>query len=975
VLIGREAELGSLGRAIDDGARIVCVKGPAGVGKTALARALVARRKGTAADDAGEGVVVSLVEGARSEGSLVTAIAAALRVPLPAGDDRAREDRMVYAMAARAPLAIVLNGAERSVSVVEAAVERWAAATPPGVTFVITSQHRLGLLDGPHVFAIDLAPLPLPDARVVEKSAALASPAVRLFVDLAAARAGFELADDDVPDVVALVRALDGLPLALVLGAVRVGLLGPRKMRELLARRFELLVGVGDRRAGDELRHQSLETAIACSWELLAAAEQTTLAAVSVFRGGFTLDGAQAVSLARAAARCEGGDAASEAADAIDTLARIEALLGASLLVLAAPPSAGQGARFDVYESVRDFATRAAPADAIADAERRHASFYVEAAERAADRVRTGDGVAARRWLSEERANVVAASERSERLAPELALRAALALEPLYLARGPVDEHVERVERRLSAMSGEAPEGGDLSHARVDTAEGGARGEVLRARAIGSIGLAEIYAGRRPEGVAHLERALAVAERCGAQAIAARVATKAALVLGLTGESERAADLFERAARHAEAAADPHAIGMVAKDRGMVLAESGDNDAAIAMFDAALAAFRAAGDPREEAFTLAAIGARYLDQGALVEAKRHSRRALAMLEAIGDQRTEAWTLLLLATASLEEGDADGASRHAERALAIVQTVGDRLTEGLALAVLGHASFEAGRLHVASEHYQRATERLEGASDFRNAAIVLGARASVSALLGEPAHAERLLARAVDHARARGRPGDVEAVALFGAVLRARQAEDAAARGDAALARRALEDVDAVIERVDRPESLVHRSDEVRLALRVARRAKRDAVPRIASMEDATDARDAPGASDANPSRDARDPRELEAREAPLVLSEDGAWLRLPSGQVHKLRARPVAARLLRVLVDRALESPGAPVAAAALIAAGWPGEKILPKAAQNRLYVSMTRIRQLGLGDLLQNDGDGYFLQSNLRVRIARERS
>ncbi len=459
------------------------------------------------------------------------------------------------------------------------------------------------------------------------------------------------------------------------------------------------------------------------------------------------------------------------------------------------------------------------------------------------------------------------------------------------------------------------------------------------------------------EGVAHLEQALTAAESAGAPEVAALAATKAALVLGLTGEVERARILFESADRHATVASDPHLAGIVAKDRGMVLAELGDNARSIAAFEAALAGFRAAGDPREEAFTLAAIGARYLDGGALVEAKRHARSAASMLMELGDQRTQAWTLVLLAMVTLENGEIDEAAGHARQALASVRAVGDRLTEGLALAVLGHIALEGGRAAEAATHYAHAAELLEKAADRRNAAIVLGAWASASALLGEHAHAERLLGRANEHAQARGRPGDMEALALFAAVLGAREAEDAAARGDGALASAKLSSIEALIGRVSGPSSTVHRSDEVRLALRLAQRAKSEAAPRIASMREAKPV--GSGAEDAS---------------APFVLAEDGTWFRLPTGEVHKLRARPVAARLLRLLVDCALDAPGVPVGAESLITAGWPGDKILPKAARNRLYVTMTRLRQLGLGELLRNEGEGYFLRPGVRVRLVRER-
>jgi predicted ATPase len=914
-LVGRDEELRTLVKAVERSARIVCVTGPSGVGKTALARALL----GTC-----PGVFCSL-EGADDENAVLSAVAAVLGVPLPLEEAGAREDRLLRALAARAPMVVVVDAAERRADLIDRMLARWAGQTPPGLCFLATTQVRLPSAKP----AMVLESLALPNANETNRERALASPAVRLFVDRAAQRSGFVLDDRDVADVVAIVRALDGLPLALLLAAARVGLLGVARTRELLAKRFELLVG----HEGLDPRHRSLAGAIAWSWDLLDARQREAVAGASVFRGGFTLDAANAVIGARDAGELE-------------TLGLIEGLLATSMLVLLAPPSGGRGARFGLYESVRDFARGATTGDLVRSAERRHAKFFVEAARTWAARVTTSEGGSARRWLGEEQSNVLAASEFEEAAGDSVAaLRAGLALEAVYLTRGPIAEYTQRMNRLLAALP--MAEAGEIS--------------LLRARTVHTLGLADIVAGRRPESVRHFKEALALAEEARAPGVAAFAATKAALILGLTGSVDESVAFSVRAESFANEAKDPHLIGLVAKDRGMVLSESGANAAAIESFYAALAGFRAAGDAREEGFTLAAIGARYLDDGALAEAKRHITRALTRLETIGDQRTQGWSHLLLAIAALEETHAGEAQVHGEQALACVRAVGDRLTEGLVLSMLGNVAAEAGKLAEAMERYGQAAQLLEAASDERNAAIALGAWSAVAAAAGEMAEAKRLLARANAFAAARGRPGDLVAIELFAVVVRCREAEDAAARGDTQAAESTMRKATELVATVSGAESRVHKSDEVRFALRAARRALVEATPRVQAMLSPSGDQDKPGGSQGT------------TGSAPFVVAEDGTWFRLPSGKVTKLRGKPVAGRLLRLLVDRALSAPGAPVPAVALIAAGWPGEKILPAAAQNRLYVAMTRLRRLGLGELLRNEGDGYFLSPSVPIRFARE--
>jgi hypothetical protein len=75
-----------------------------------------------------------------------------------------------------------------------------------------------------------------------------------------------------------------------------------------------------------------------------------------------------------------------------------------------------------------------------------------------------------------------------------------------------------------------------------------------------------------------------------------------------------------------------------------------------------------------------------------------------------------------------------------------------------------------------------------------------------------------------------------------------------------------------------------------------------------------------------------------------------------------LRRRRVLRLLLEALAEHRLAAPGAALPQAALIARGWPGERIHPDAAKSRLYTAIKELRSLGLGELLRWDGAGYLL-------------
>lgn len=62
-----------------------------------------------------------------------------------------------------------------------------------------------------------------------------------------------------------------------------------------------------------------------------------------------------------------------------------------------------------------------------------------------------------------------------------------------------------------------------------------------------------------------------------------------------------------------------------------------------------------------------------------------------------------------------------------------------------------------------------------------------------------------------------------------------------------------------------------------------------------------------------------------------------------------------------------------PIAPEALIGAGWPDEKMSAASAQNRLYVTINRLRQLGLAETLQLVEGGYRLDPDVPLALVPE--
>lgn len=318
--VGREAEVADVLGRLDRGARLVTLTGVGGIGKTRVAQevAVAADRTGglavhvapLAAVTDPAGVLPTLAEqlGARAAG---------VQTPLDALADRLAQERTL----------LVLDNLEQVAAVGPELLELLRRC--PRLQVLATSRQALRV-EGEET--VELAPLG--QAQVSDDLAATAAaPAVQLFVDRArAVHPTFALTEDNVADVVAVCRRLDGLPLAIELAASRSRLLSPRQLRDRLTDSLDLLVGGQDRPD----RQRTLRATIDWSHALLDPDEQRLFARLGVFHGGCTLEAAEHV-------------CGYDGAPVLDPLA---GLLDKSLLVVEDhdPP------RFRMLETVRAFA-------------------------------------------------------------------------------------------------------------------------------------------------------------------------------------------------------------------------------------------------------------------------------------------------------------------------------------------------------------------------------------------------------------------------------------------------------------------------------------------------------------------------------------------------------------------------------------------------------------------------------------------
>jgi DNA-binding SARP family transcriptional activator len=100
----------------------------------------------------------------------------------------------------------------------------------------------------------------------------------------------------------------------------------------------------------------------------------------------------------------------------------------------------------------------------------------------------------------------------------------------------------------------------------------------------------------------------------------------------------------------------------------------------------------------------------------------------------------------------------------------------------------------------------------------------------------------------------------------------------------------------------------------------------------------------------------------------LLIARDGRTALLPDGTSVDLLRRKAPRRLLVALAAARLDDPGRALGRDALLAAGWPGEKIHHDAADKRLRTAIWTLRKLGLDRVVLTRDEGYLIDPFLAV-------
>lgn len=907
VFVGRDRELDELRHAVQAERSLTSVLGPPGIGKTRLTYELAASLD--------LDVTVLDLTALYTAHDIVGTLGAALDTLVDDTDDLvAPIEEMARLFETRRDPLLVLDNCEHVIELVAELITSLRRQSPR-LRVLATSRVALDLDDEG---ALQLDPLAYPesDSKELSPDALIGFPAVALFLERGRQHFPAGLPPREQLTAIAdLIAALEGNPLAIELCASRLGLLAPEQMLRQMEHQLELL---RTRRELAGARWTSLEGAISWSWALLEGPTQSVLAGLSIFRGGCTLESATAVLSASLPLEGEG----------IEKI--ILGLEEKSLLRLLSQATGGPP-RVVLLESIRHFAAdRLAQSPYLQQAMTEHMQHYLDelGPERSAILIGgAGDGSdELRARLEHEKANLMAIHDRviAGRLeSKEAALRALLSLAPLYCTHGPFAGYLNKLDTAVRAAS------------RQDRLTPLVHAGVAMARA-----LIESRRGRFAPAVEQLEVALPLVHRVGDTWVEAYILIILGGMLPFVYRAAESPKRFKRAQKLVEKLDDDRLRAIFFKELASYTIWRAPNEAEKTLKKARWL-FRISGDVVREAYTSSHLCTCLYICGDLDRAQRCGLEALKQLEALDDRRWATHVRLLLTLIEVEGGKFEDAEAIFVQCAATQRELGSSLLEALSLLALGELHLQMNRPALAEKELSRVLELTRPLEEKTATAWTLTSLAVAAAARDRIDEAETLLARAEENAGSFGEDALRQALELQRGHIELARARALALADDhgaswatVECARRRLESFGELQETVRNHVVTRHAARSLELALR----------------------------------------QQITALQTQLIVDRRGRWFKVTSSSREtvetSLSRKKSMRRILSALVSARLDEPGRGIPLNELFGIGWPGDRSSPSSASNRVYVTLNRLRNAGLGEHLVCTDSGYMLDPELPLSV-----
>ena len=648
--IGRERELVELRERLGS-ARLLTLTGTGGCGKTRLALQMAS----TLVDAYPDGVWLAELAGLADPGLVPQAVATAVGVREVAGEPI--RTTLLGALRARR-LLLVLDNCEHLIDACATLADAILRSCAD-VKILATSREPLGIAGEAAWRVPSLAVASIEDAPSHDDL--VACEAVRLFADRAvAAQPTFTLSERNATAVAQICRQLDGIPLAIELGARRVTALSVEQISVRLDQRFRLLTGGS--RAGLP-RQQTLAATVEWSYNLLSPPERALFDRLAVFAGGFTLEAVEAV--------CDGGagdegrgasedDPYSSLVPHPSPLELLARLVDKSLVV--ADLGAAGTERYRLLETLRQYAhERLVERDEVDEVRRRHAEYFLGFAVEAGRQLLGSDQV---RWLDRldrDHDNLhTALSWAIEQGEAEIGLRMAVGLAYFWYFRGHYSE-----ARTLRAAVLALPAGPEL--------------DALRAEMLHGAGMLSVNQGDYDVARDFLDEGVAIARRLDDPALLIPTLATLGFVARVQCEYAISRSVLEEGEMLARAAGDTFHTAMAIHHLGLVALEADRGlTAAWSLNEEALALYGQLGNLRMMGVVRLALGRIAQARGDLANARMQIAEALRLHQQVGEAGIVPFMLDVRAAIDADDGRLEPAVELAGAASALATTLGTRL---------------------------------------------------------------------------------------------------------------------------------------------------------------------------------------------------------------------------------------------------------------------------------------------------------
>jgi len=684
-------------------ARLLTLTGAGGCGKTRLAlqvAAVLAEQAQAYPDGVWLIELAPLVE----PGLVPQVVASVLDVREQPG--RQLTDTLSDALRSKRVL-LVLDNCEHLIEACAALAQSLLRACS-NLRILATSREALGVAGE---FGWLVPSLSLPDhGRVASGgaegvSAIRGAEAGRLFLERAlAAQRSFTLTPRNALAVEQVCQRLDGIPLAIELAAARVRAMPVEQIAARLDDRFRLLTG-GSRTALPH--HQTLTALIDWSYDLLSEAERALLRRLSVFRGGWTLEAAEAVwAPSSPNPSPSNGSGNGQGRDLLDLLTHLvdKSLVGVE-------DQLGE-ARYALLETIRQYAgdklTESGEAEPVREA---HLAYFLQLAEAAEPKLHSVEQLLWLKRMEAEHDNFRAAlrsSMEGQAVSADAGLLLASALEKFWMMHSHLGE-------------GRSWLAGELGRARPVEPARQADWSRARAKALFCVGQLAFYQGDYAAARASARESLTLFREMGERAGQAAPLINLGLATLFQGDAAAARTALVESVSIYRDLQDEWGLGWSLAALGMAEYSRGDYTAAQASFDESRACLRETGDRWVLSLALTGLGRLALRQNDNAQARAQFERALVLRRELNDKFMIAHSLNYLGAVARREGNQLGAAAFFRESVSLFEETGSRHGLAVCLAGLGGVAADQGQPARAA----RILGGAAGALERLNATMVLG----------------------------------------------------------------------------------------------------------------------------------------------------------------------------------------------------------------------------------------------------------